>query len=1290
MIWLVHQYLTAALLCMPVAIVAMLRFLQDPTKPLAFGILIAIANFTLANLQAAGPAFIHRNAIGKGSELRLQVIMALFRKALRLRTWGCGEGVIPSFITSMSVDAERIYHLMHMGQWIVFQPVLFTATIVLLSFMVGSAAGVAGAVTLLCLCFGNSKLAQLIMQYRRRMQTRSARRILLTRQALDGIRAIKMYGWVEPVEERIARSRAEEERELAKYLMLRALTTTVAFIAPTALTFATLAVAALRGHTIAAESIFVVLALVNNLRGPMSGLPVVVGYLSDGLVSATRIGNLLALPEPAQSSHQTSTQTNTAVACQDAAAHADDIPVVELQAASFNWDGVPPPHIPAAPGEVLGRAPTGMLLDVNLKLKRGELCCVVGPVGGGKSGLLAAILGNMAHLGGVKHVRTPHSIAYCPQEPWIMSAELWQNVALSCDDHSQLDTVAYAHAVEASELKADIAQLPAGDRTEIGQHGINLSGGQRARVALARAMYQCEVAACDLVVLDDVLSAVDIGVARRLVKQCILGSVLRSRAQIVVLNSHYELLESAGCIVVMSDGCATVYESPAAYKLSRWAAVLAAAAAEGDEGSEKATLTTPATPLAEVPPWIAAGLPGDFDLAPTDAEGHCGGHLASQKTESCLPADGGVDDSGRLLVPEDKQVGVLSFATYRLYFGLGTGGSGAVCFFFVLLMIFIAEVLRIITDLWIAEWARAPIREDGESEGGNLFWIANFGLLSVCTLVFCFARSVLFMVFAKRASRRIHQRMLSRALRAPVNLYFDTVPTPQILSRLSKDLDVVDTMLPHYLLEFFQDFSFLFGTFMVVAWKAPLVLLSVPVCGYVFAKVRSCYMASSRELKRLEAVSRSPLLQLLSEAMEGISTLRALRVQAAFDRRFEWFAGQNGSIFWHVFVMTPWMISRVDGIGSVFVLTTAISLTLLRGMGSAVDGAVALTFILSWMGKLQWAMRQSIEAENYLTSVERCEHFERILQEREPADPKSSEALAAAAARAGVPAVEFESVSVRYRPRLPLVIKDLSFVVHPGERVGVIGRTGCGKSTLTLCLFRMLEVAAGEVRLHGVDVRKLPTTVLRRAIAVVPQMPLVYAGTLRENLDPLERVPDAELQRTLRLVELEALADPAKGGLDAALAEGGATISAGQRQLLTIARAALRSARVVVCDEATSSCDPKTDALVQRMLQGRGAGGQTPFEGAAMLTVAHRLNTLAAYDRVLLLSGPSAARGTDVSEIVRPCGPAVLGRAPPKAGQLPSTYSARPAAGLRRLLHPPAQAPTSGGRSFLWTCVCAG
>jgi len=548
--------------------------------------------------------------------------------------------------------------------------------------------------------------------------------------------------------------------------------------------------------------------------------------------------------------------------------------------------------------------------------------------------------------------------------------------------------------------------------------------------------------------------------------------------------------------------------------------------------------------------------------------------------------------------------------------------------------------MRIVTDLWAAEWAEAPLLGDGQPKEGNSYWIRNYAILCCSTFVLCSVRSVVFMAFAWWTSRHMHRRILARALRAPVNVYFDTVPTPQILSRLSKDLDVVDTMLPHYLLEFFQDFSFLFGTFAVVAWKAPLVLVVMPACALAFVKVRSYYMATSRELKRLEAVSRSPLMQMLSEAMEGIATIRAQRLEPVFQRRLQRLAERNGTLFWHSFAMLPWMISRVDGLGSVFVLATAVSLVLLRNTSTPVSGAVAFTFIINWLGKLQWAMRQSIEAENYLTSVERCEHFERIPQELEPAGPVDAAELAAAAAEGSSPAIEFKSVSVRYRPRLPLVLKDLTFAVQAGERVGIIGRTGCGKSTLTLCLLRLLEVeAGGQVCLHGVDVRRLPCTVLRRSISIVPQAPLVYQGTLRENLDPLCEAPDERLWEVLRSVDLQGLAEQAASGLDLVLTEGGSNISAGQRQLLTIARASLRSARVVVCDEATSSCDPQTDALVQRVLQGcraDGEGGPAPFEGAAMLTIAHRLNTLATYDRVLLLSPPSAKHGTGVVEILRP------------------------------------------------------
>eukprot|EP00445_Apocalathium_hangoei_P022043 CAMPEP_0203899804 /NCGR_PEP_ID=MMETSP0359-20131031/42153_1 /ASSEMBLY_ACC=CAM_ASM_000338 /TAXON_ID=268821 /ORGANISM="Scrippsiella Hangoei, Strain SHTV-5" /LENGTH=1320 /DNA_ID=CAMNT_0050823127 /DNA_START=104 /DNA_END=4066 /DNA_ORIENTATION=- len=1209
LLWMGHYAVQAVMISSPVLIVAMIRFLSNPDAPVWHGLLIALGGFAFANANAAGSAFIHRNAIGKGCELRLQTMLALFQKAMRLRTWGCSEGLVSGLIASMSVDCERIYFMMHMGSWINFQMSLFVVINVMLWLQVGILAGTAGALILMVLMVCTAKVGSTLMLYRRRSQVQSAQRLLLTRQAVDGIRAIKMYGWVEPIESRIAASRTAEEGELKWYLMLRALSTTIAFIVPTAVTFTILVVASLGGQTPSVEGVFVVYSLVNILRGPMSGFPIVVGYMTDGLVSVQRVAAMLALPEaPPEAA-----EWNASKRPSEAAAGSL---VVDLKGASFSWTAGPAvaPLQEAGPADD-GRQP-GDLRGLNLRIGLGELCCVVGPVGAGKSSLVSAVLGHMSHVAGSRVLNSPSGVAYCAQEPWILSAEIWQNIAAGCLQRSDVDASAYERALQAAQLAADLALFPAGDATEIGAHGINLSGGQRARVALARAIYQCEVGGSELVVLDDVLSAVDLGVARALMSQCIMGEALRTSARLVVLNSHYELLDCADRIVVVAEGRAEVYEGVAAYKSSPWAASLEKAQQEGRSAE---SVNSAAATKNEVPEWIAAGL-ADFEVA---------------------AAAEAVDASGQLLVPEDRKVGLLSFSTYRLYFGRGSCGCGSALFLAVLMLILATEAMRIYCDLYIVDWASAPTDENGEAEGGNKLWITRYAQLSAAMAVMCLVRSVIFMMFARRASKSMHQRMLAHALRAPTNLYFDTVPTAQILNRLGKDLDVVDTMLPHYLLEFFQDWGFLFGTFVVVAWKATPVLIAVPFCAVAFVRIRACYMASSRELKRLEAVSRSPLLATLSEALEGLTSIRAMRLKRSFEHRFTKQAEENGTLFWHSFVLLPWMINLVDGVGSIFVLATALSLVFLRSNSTPLAGGLAFSFIINWTGKLQWAVRQSIEAENYLTSVERCEHFERIPQEFEPDDQDSQATLAfaEAAQRSDVPAIEFRNVSVRYRPRLPLVINDLSFSVHAGERVGIIGRTGCGKSTLTLCLFRLLEVEpTGEVRIYGCNVRSLSSTVLRRAIAAVPQSPLVFAGSLRENMDPLALLEDDALWRALEQVGLGAFVRQGAGGLDMAVAEGGANMSAGQRQLLTIARASLRRARLVVCDEATSSCDPRTDATVQRLLQGRTSteGVDGPFAGAAMLTIAHRLDTLATYDRVLLLSPPSGGAGTGVREIVRP------------------------------------------------------
>jgi len=821
-------------------------------------------------------------------------------------------------------------------------------------------------------------------------------------------------------------------------------------------------------------------------------------------------------------------------------------------------------------------------------------------------------------------------------------------VALSCEDRHELNKEAYSQAVNRAELLLDISQLPAGDDTEIGAHGINLSGGQKARVGMARALYQCAACGSDFVVLDDVLSAVDMAVAHKLINRSILGA-LRGTTRVVVLNSHYELLESADLIVVMVGGKAVVYDSLASYSSSPWAAALAdlqlQRQCQGPHPNGTGSFlfqdaTSKETKLSmEVPAWIAEGLPTDFMHA-AQAEATVASNGDTTCTSAKSPAmgdDDRLDLSGRLLVPEDRAVGLLSFRTYKLYFGQGRG-LGLVTLAAILLLITATECARITCDFWAADWSSA---QDGlEPSRGLVHWLGGYTVIVAITAMLCFVRSAAFMAFARDSSRRIHEKMLARLLRAPVNLYFDTVPTAQILNRFSKDLDVLDTMLPHYLLEFLQDWTFLLGTVIVVVWKAVPVLFVMPICGYGFIRMRGYYMATSRELKRLEATARSPLLAGLAEAMEGITTIRMQRLEPSFQRRFLKLAEKNGTLFFHSWIMIPWLVVRADGIGSIFVLATAVSLAFMRGATSPISSALTFTFVMAGVSKLQWAVRQSIEAENYLTSVERCEHFERIPQELEPEHGLSPHELAAMAERGDHPAIEFREVSVRYRPRLPLVVRSLSFSVGPGERVGVIGRTGCGKSTITLCLFRLLETEMGsEVLLHGVSIRSLRTSTLRRALSTIPQVPLIYSGSLRDNLDPFSEYCDEDLWRALKDVSLEHVVRQAGAGLELILEEDGVNLSAGQRQLLAIARAALRRSCVVICDEATSSCDPQADALVQRLL---GGGSKTasreenPLHGAAMLTIAHRLDTLDSYDRVLLLSAPSSATSnTGIHEISR-------------------------------------------------------
>ncbi|XP_037699129.1 multidrug resistance-associated protein 7 isoform X3 [Choloepus didactylus] len=743
--------------------------------------------------------------------------------------------------------------------------------------------------------------------------------------------------------------------------------------------------------------------------------------------------------------------------------------------------------------------------------------------------------------------------------------------------------------------------LPAGDLTEVGEKGVTLSGGQRARIALARAVYQEK----ELYLLDDPLASVDADVANHLLHRCILGVL--SHATRLLCTHRTEFLERADVVLLMEAG-RLVQAGPPSEILPLVQVVPKVSAEDGKESGSATALSV----------WN------------------------SEKTKEGLEVE--ENPSGRLQQEERKKTGAVAFHVYRAYWRAVGRGLALAILFSLLLM----QATRNAADWWLSHWISQLKAEKNSSEEapaptspvstglfspqlllfspGSLcasafpllkaapngssdirFYLTVYatiaGVNSLCTLL----RAVLFAAGTLQAAGTLHRRLLHRVLMAPVT-FFDSTPTGRVLNRFSSDMACADDSLPFLLNIFLANAAGLLGLLAVLSSGLPWLLLLLPPLSVIYYRMQRQYRASSRELRRLGSLTLSPLYSHLADTLAGLSVLRAAGATHRFEEENHHLLELNQRCQFAASATTQWLDIRLQLMGAAVISAIAGIALVQYQQGLADPGLVglSLSYALSLTGLLSGLVSSFTQTEAMLVSVERLEEYSCDL----PQEPQG-QGLQLGTGWLTQGSIEFEDVVLTYRPGLPNALDRVTFRVQPGEKLGIVGRTGSGKSSLLLVLFRLLDPSAGRVLLDGVDTSQLELAELRSQLAIIPQEPFLFSGTVRENLDPRGLHEDGDLWQALEQCHLSEVI-VYMGGLDSELGQGGRSLSLGQKQLLCLARALLTDAKILCIDEATASVDQKTDQLLQQTICKR-------FANKTVLTIAHRLNTIMNSDRVLVL-----------------------------------------------------------------------
>ncbi|KAJ3352784.1 Multidrug resistance-associated protein 1 [Allomyces javanicus] len=1112
------------------------------------GVAIAIGMFLVAMTQSLFVNQYFQLCLVVGTQLRTALTAAVYHKALRLSLSAKSQSSTGQLVNIMSVDVQKLSDLLtnlHVGLW--SGPLQIGMSLYLLWDQLGPAVLVGLAIMILVMPV-HAAFAKRQSVVQKDQMTNKDHRLKLMDEFLSGIKVIKLYAWEQFFLGRINHVRYQEMRNLRKYGYLNAATSSLWMTTPFTVAFATFFIYLLTsGEQLTPSKAFVSLSLFNLLQFPMTTLPSVIASVVDSSVSLNRIYQFLTAEEV----HNEYLHRHAAPAAASSAVKAEVVRVC----GSFAWAKTSGEDDLSTPGPVLN--------DLNLKFLARELVCVIGKVGGGKSSLLTAILGEMRAVPTAANpeprVDVTGSLAYVRDESWLLNASIRDNILFG----AALDDEWYAAVIRATCLDVDLAVLPDGDLCLVGEKGVSLSGGQKKRLAIARAVYSRH----DVYLLDDPLSALDAQVGRQVFDACFgPNGLLKDKCRILVTHQLH-FLSQCQLVVNLRDG-----------RVSELGTLEYVKSLKGDTMQLLSAIAIPTT---------TRGDDGEDDDFPSPASSST---AAAPKTVVPFVMNKGDQPQ---LVSETMASGSIPWSVYMLYLK-SCSWRGVALFLAVAVA---NQAMSMSANIWL----KYTVSHDVD----NSTFLTVYGLIGVGFAAMAALMTIVgWVVCGIRAARSLHNRMLSRVAAYKME-FFDTQPVGRVMNRFAKDVNVVDETLPRAFQYMVCAYIAVLSVTLLISAYTPAFLAAMAPLAVAYWILQRIFLASSRELRRLDSVSRSPVYTHFGESLDGLTVIRAFGHQARFVRGLYARVDDNLRAYYLSTTSNRWLAVRLELIGAMVVFAAAL-LMVLTHADSAVIG-LTLTYALNMTGTLSWTIRQLCEVESNIVAVERIHEYSELPVEAPafmptrppPHWPNRGE-------------IQFEHFATRYRAGLDLVLHDIDVTVPAACKVGIVGRTGSGKSSTLLALFRVLEAAEGRIVLDGVDIATVGLYDLRSRITIIPQDPILFSGTIRANLDPFDQHDDMALWHALDAVQLHDTVSALPGKLSHEVAHG-ATLSLGQRQLVCLARAMLRHSQVLVLDEATAQIDLETDRIVQQTIRAQ-------FAHCTILTIAHRVNTVIDSDLILVLA----------------------------------------------------------------------
>uniref|UniRef100_A0A671TJS5 ATP binding cassette subfamily C member 12 n=1 Tax=Sparus aurata TaxID=8175 RepID=A0A671TJS5_SPAAU len=793
---------------------------------------------------------------------------------------------------------------------------------------------------------------------------------------------------------------------------------------------------------------------------------------------------------------------------------------------------------------------------------KGNLLGVCGNVGSGKTSLISSILEQMHLLQG--SLTAGGTFAYVSQQAWIFHGTVQENILMG----EPFNQAKYDRVVDVCSLRPDLEILPYGDQTEIGERGLNLSGGQKQRISLARAVYSNK----DIFLLDDPLSAVDAHVGKHIFEECIKKEL--HGKSIILVTHQLQYLEFCDDILVLEDG--EVLES----------------------GDHQALMKASGR---------YAQLISNYQMEQSKVKSQT--HNSAQLKESgSLDLQYGYNYPyvilyhDQLVSKESTTEGAVSWRVYHRYC---QAAGGYFINFLVILNIVLMIGSTAFSNWWLSYWLGKGNGTDSQgdvSQNEDLhFYQLIYGVVVIIMIALAIVKCFFYTGVTLHAACKFHDTMFKNV--SPMS-FFDTTPTGRILNRFAKDQEEVDTVLPLHMDPFLQFTLLITFTVVIISSVFPPMLVAVLIIGAIFQR-------SIRHMKRMENISRSPCISHTTSTLQGLSTIHAYNTRDSHIKTFKTLNDINSNHYLLFNSGTRWLSFWLDFMAATMTLMVSLFVVLSddKIISPSLKG-LAMSYTIQLTGLLQYTVRQSTEVEARFNSVERL--LEYITAPRHIKEAEIPEHWPKAGA------ITFQDYKMRYRENTPIVLNGLNFSIRAGEKLGIVGRTGSGKSTLGVALFRLVEPADGSIVIDGVDVMSIGLQDLRSKLSIIPQDPVLFIGTVRYNLDPFNYYTDEEIWAALEKTYMKDSISKLEEKLQAPVQENGENFSVGERQLMCMARALLRNSKIILLDEATASIDSETDALIQNTIK-------EAFHDCTMLTIAHRINTVMYADRILVMDNGKVA-----------------------------------------------------------------